>query len=317
MKTWLKIGLAVLVTVLVAQAVNPAAILETAREAHPIWVMGALLLLLPNLILESEIWYVLLRRVAPKSTRAEAFRGVLAGFPFGFVTPGRVGEFAGRTLTINTENKLGVGLSVAAARLPELLALLIAGSAALAYTLYAKSAHFPGSTIVAVVSLGAVVLLLYGLFAPARVGRIVARLIPEGRLRQEIVFLGEAGRGRTLRLAALSFARLGIFSLQFWILAHALLPSLDPLVTFNAILLTFLVKTVIPPFTFLDLGVREGAAAFFFGMFGLGASVGFSAAFGLFLINVVIPTLAGLALLWIPSSRRIDRRVATANTSFR
>ncbi len=316
MKTWLKIGLAVLVTLLVAQAVNPEAILETVLHAHPVWVLGALVLLLPNLLLESEIWYVLLRRVAPESTRAEALRGVIAGFPFGFVTPGRVGEFAGRTLTIGSENRLGVGLSVAAARLPELLALLIAGNAALAYTLYAKSMYFPGSTVVAVVSLGAVAVLLYGLFAPASVGRIVAGLIPEGRLRKEIAFLGEAGRGSTLRLAALSFARLGIFSLQFYILALALLPSIDPIATFNAILLTFLVKTVVPPFTFLDLGVREGAAAFFFGMLGLGASVGFSAAFGLFLINVVIPTLAGLALLWSPSSRKTDRKVATANTSF-
>ncbi len=303
MRTWLKIGLAALVTLLVARAVDPAAIVDTVSRAEPIWVIGALSLLIPNLVVESEIWYALLRRVAPGSTRLDALRGVVAGFPLGFVTPGRVGEFAGRALAIDTNNRLGVGLSVAAARLPELLALLVAGLAALTYTVYAESMTFPGSKAVGAVSVGAVVLLLSLLTAPAKAVRIMARLIPAGKLRREIEFLGTVRSRTTLRLAVLSALRLGIYSSQFWLLAHAFLPSMDTLGVYNVILLTFLVKTVIPPFTFLDLGVREGAAAFFFGLFGFGASVGFSAAFALFLVNVVVPTLAGLALLLIPSGR--------------
>jgi len=56
-------------------------------------------------------------------------------------------------------------------------------------------------------------------------------------------------------------------------------------------------KTIIPPVSLGELGIREGASIFFITALGESASVGFNASIFLFFINVLIPSLIGLILL--------------------
>jgi uncharacterized membrane protein YbhN (UPF0104 family) len=56
-------------------------------------------------------------------------------------------------------------------------------------------------------------------------------------------------------------------------------------------------KTIIPPVSLGELGIREGASVFFITMLGESASTGFNASIFLFFINVLIPSLIGMILL--------------------
>ena len=56
-------------------------------------------------------------------------------------------------------------------------------------------------------------------------------------------------------------------------------------------------KTIIPPVSLGELGIREGASVFFITQFGESASAGFNASIFLFIINLLIPSLIGLILL--------------------
>jgi len=56
-------------------------------------------------------------------------------------------------------------------------------------------------------------------------------------------------------------------------------------------------KTIIPPVSLGELGIREGASVFFITKLGESASTGFNASIFLFLINVLIPSVIGLTLL--------------------
>lgn len=56
-------------------------------------------------------------------------------------------------------------------------------------------------------------------------------------------------------------------------------------------------KTVIPPVSLGELGIREGASVYFLTILGESASVGFNASIFLFFINVLIPSLIGFILL--------------------
>jgi hypothetical protein len=56
-------------------------------------------------------------------------------------------------------------------------------------------------------------------------------------------------------------------------------------------------KTIIPPISLGELGIREGASVFFITQLGESASTGFNASIFLFFINVLIPSLIGLTLL--------------------
>ena len=56
-------------------------------------------------------------------------------------------------------------------------------------------------------------------------------------------------------------------------------------------------KTIIPPISLGELGIREGASVYFLTQFGETASVAFNASIFLFIINLLIPALVGLVLL--------------------
>ena len=63
-----------------------------------------------------------------------------------------------------------------------------------------------------------------------------------------------------------------------------------------AVASAFLAKTLLPV-SFGDLGVRESAAIYFFAQFGISRAAAFNASFLLFLINLLIPSLAGLLII--------------------
>ncbi len=55
-------------------------------------------------------------------------------------------------------------------------------------------------------------------------------------------------------------------------------------------------KTIIPPISFGELGIREGASVYFITIMGEKASVGFNASIFLFIINLLIPALIGVGM---------------------
>jgi hypothetical protein len=61
--------------------------------------------------------------------------------------------------------------------------------------------------------------------------------------------------------------------------------------------LVFFAKSAVPSVTLGDLGVRESAAVFFLGFYGVAEAAAFNASLGLFAVNILLPALAGLALL--------------------
>ena len=57
-------------------------------------------------------------------------------------------------------------------------------------------------------------------------------------------------------------------------------------------------KSIIPQVSLGDLGIREGASIYFYNKIGIAASTAFDASFFLFLINLLIPSLIGMILLY-------------------
>jgi len=55
-------------------------------------------------------------------------------------------------------------------------------------------------------------------------------------------------------------------------------------------------KTIIPPISFGELGIREGASVYFLTQMGETASVGFNSSILLFIINLLIPALIGVGM---------------------
>jgi uncharacterized membrane protein YbhN (UPF0104 family) len=96
---------------------------------------------------------------------------------------------------------------------------------------------------------------------------------------------------------AISFLFYSCFLVQYALLVVAFSNHNQFLNYFWAGNLMMFAKTIIPPVSLGELGIREGASVFFITQLGESASTGFNASIFLFFINVLIPSLIGLTLL--------------------
>ncbi len=104
--------------------------------------------------------------------------------------------------------------------------------------------------------------------------------------------VGGAGLRRVL-LYSLGFY--ATFLAQFALLIAALAP-LHPFVALCGCAAVLLAKTVVPPVTLGELGIREGASVLLLGTVGVPAAAALSASLLLFGINVLLPAVPGALL---------------------
>ncbi len=99
------------------------------------------------------------------------------------------------------------------------------------------------------------------------------------------------------KMFVISFLFYICFLLQYALLVSAFSNHNNFVDYFWAGNLIMFAKTIIPPVSLGELGIREGASVFFIKQFSETASTGFNASIFLFFINVLIPALIGMILL--------------------
>jgi hypothetical protein len=111
--------------------------------------------------------------------------------------------------------------------------------------------------------------------------------LPEGFQRHVLV-----------RILFLSFLRYLVFMLQYQLLFSVFGVGLTGLQAWGGMSVVFLVMAVVPTFTFLtELGLRWAASIQIMELFSVNAVGIFATSFGIWLINLIIPALAGSLLI--------------------
>ena len=294
----LKLLLAVVALGAVATLVEWDAIAAAAREARPGWALAALLLAPLNVGLEAYRWHRLVRRLAPSLRFRDSLAAVLSGYPLGLLTPGRVGDYVGRALYLRDVPPSASATLTFAERMATLACCLVAGLLVLPYFLLTKTdlASLAWVTVLALGLFGTAALLV--LLIRPRLARVVlATVLPFRPLRRILAVLDRFTPRDATELLGLSALRYLLFSIQFVLLVRAFAPGADLFVAYAGVVLVFFAKSAIPAITLGDLGIRESAAVFFLGAFGIAEAAAFNASLGLFAVNLLLPALVGLPLL--------------------
>jgi len=282
---------------LLVTEIETDALISTFGEARPLAVMAALVLLAPNLWFQNAKWGCILRRACPGVTPADVRASLLLGFTFGLVTPARIGEFSGRAAVVRHADVMTLmGLTVVD-KLLTMSMTIAAGAIGLLF--YCVAFPFMNVWLLLgieiMVLLAAALLLRYGLTLRrswvASSGRIANRL---KRVRSAILLLDAESMRIALIFSVLFYLT---FITQFLLLLYAFGP-VEPLSALAGIVTIMLLKTVVPPVTLGELGIREGASVMVLGQVGIAASVAFSASLLLFAINILLPAVTGLAFLY-------------------
>ena len=307
-----KAVLAVVAVASLVRLVHPADVRAALAAADVRWLGVGLALLPLNVALEALRFGRLVQRVAPGVRLRDAMAAVVGAYPLGLLTPARVGDYVGRAALLP-----GVPAGTAAAltvgeRMATLLACLAGGLAALQWNPAAALAPAAAWTAVAVWAALGTAVLTAAFASPERTARALSAVVPVAAVRRALAAFGEVPRAEAGVLVALSAARYAVFSAQFAVFVHAFAPSAAWGAVVAGVAVVYLVKSAVPQLTLGDLGVREGVAVFVLGGAGVAPAEALNAALAVFVVNLVLPALAGvplLARLRLGAARRTEERL--------
>lgn len=262
------------------------------------WVLLAFCLMPLNWWLESRKWQCFTARFSNLSAR-EHLRAVLVGVTFSLFTPNRLGDYLGRVLASMDTSRQAIILATVAANLVQLVVLLGFGWLGALY-------FFPAWVQIdwgrwwplAALGIGATIALAIMLLHLPNLLFIVKRW-PQiqriGFVRHSVDVAKTYTRRPVLRALGLAAARYGVYSLQYYCMLRVAGIDLDMGTALAGIASVFLIQTSVPLPPALGLIARGEIALFMWGHFADNELSILMATYGLFLINLLLPGLYGLA----------------------
>ena len=259
-----------------------------------IWWLIAIVVLMPlNWVLEAYKWKRLTANVQ-KISIVSSTKAILAGISTGFFTPNRVGEFVGRVFFLDPENrKSGVTLSMVNSLTQNLIMALFGVPACF---LYFEMKKHPLDNMLTNYLLGLdACILLFGIiyFSLPYISKKFANYNYTNRITQFTRCLTNYSSQQLIVIIAISFVRYLVFCIQFYFMLQFFGVEISILQAAVAIPTTYLFVTFTPSFAFSEVAVRSSYAVLVIGAFsGQVVSIAL-AGLCIWLINFVLPMLAG------------------------
>ena len=267
-------------------------------QLHSLYMLLILVVLMViNWFTEAIKWKYLIAKIYNLSIAA-AWSAVLSGVTVSFFTPNRMGEFAGRILHLPQGIRLPATLLTFIGNTAQLLCTLVFGILAVMLCLpkFFELGAMPFLLVSATLaSISVAMVFLY-----FRIG-LLARIFQKYQWLHKLaeatsVFKAHTGRnlGMVLLLSALRYV---IFASQFVLMLWLFDNTLHIAQMYMAVCIVFLMMTLLPTIAFSELAVRGSVAVSIIGLFGGNSLHILEASFLLWMLNLVLPAIAGSVTL--------------------
>lgn len=276
--------------------------IRDAFHSGMMWnLMAVVLLMLVNWSIETLKWKLAVQKIQPIRFFT-AFKAVMSGISFSVTTPNRVGEYLGRVLYMNEGNRLkAISLTIAGS-ISQLIVTLVMGFAGLLIlrkpieTQHLFSSFWIDVLVYGVFFAGLILTLFY--FRLSLLVRLLDRLPGSRKYAWLVEALENFHATLLLQLLSLSAVRFLVFILQYYLLFRLFDVEVSWWQGWWAVSVSFLVMAIIPTIAlFTDLSLRGKVSLKLVGMFS-GNNLGISlAAVSIWVINLIIPALAGSLLI--------------------
>ncbi len=258
------------------------------------WFGLSILLMFVNTSLESYKWYVLTNSVE-KICYSRVLASYLAGISFSIITPNRIGEYPGRILYLGRSNTFRyINVSILGI-MSQLSAVYLFGLFGLIY----YNIAFPslngkaglGACLMATIFL-IVVYWKFELWLP-----LLAKLKWLKRFATYGQLLKRVTTKRQILILGVSLLRFIIFSAQYLSLLRWMNVPVPLFDGFCMAALFFWIMAVIPGIALTELGIRGSVSIFIFKHFSLNITGILAATAGIWLLNLIIPSVIGSILI--------------------
>ncbi|MBO6518324.1 MAG: hypothetical protein JJ975_17450 [Bacteroidia bacterium] len=269
------------------------------------WPLLGVLVLMPfNWFIDALKWRWLLKE-SVVLTYSQAIKGVFMGLSVGLFTPNGVGEFAGRMLTVrNACRQQAVAASIAGS-LAQLAITITVGGACIVFFMskYVMPDYVTVAQITAVIT---VVVGFYTYFKlPVIAEKLFSRIPSMSRFSRFREALSNYSNRELLAAYGFAFLRYAVFCTQLGIILFAL-GGIDIFEQYSLILLIpvyYYIQTLVPTVALSEVGVRGMILSVLYSGYLVQSDV-LLASFVIWVVNLIIPGLMGLVLVW---ETKLDR----------
>ena len=270
---------------------NISALKAIFNSSGLLLLSASCLLLTANWGIEVKKW-TLITAPIEKISFANAWQSVWAGVCIGNLTPGRLGEFAGRILFFSPGVRAKIATSHFVSGITQLVVTIVLGCAGLIF--YAKG--LTKGTYMVTLTLE-LLLLFFLCLVLFRINKVITWLINVSRLKK-FNFEGLSyPNSLLLKLTGLSLLRYLVFSLQFLLILKAcgVHGDFDKLAAVISIM--YLVLSTIPMISVIEVAIRAYVAVILFGSFNPNDWQLTAASTLLWFINIALPSLIGYVFI--------------------
>lgn len=258
-------------------------------------------ILLPfNWLFETLKWYPLVRKFSVIRF-VDAFKAVLAGVTVSLFTPNRIGEYGGRLLLVEAKHNWKAVVATIIGSWSQLLVLISGGLMGL---IYFAGHFFEWSTndLLQCLLIGFILVsvLLYFYVNIKLVLVIIRRLtwLPRHEaLLRHLSILETYSRRELFSTLKFAFLRYLTYSLQYFLILQFFGVEVDWQAALAGIASIFLIQTSVPLPPLMGLVARGDIAIFIWGFFSTNDISILAATFSLFIINLCLPALLGMAFI--------------------
>lgn len=269
-------------------------LLKAFQSKETVLILTAVLfLMVANWFLEAMKWKLMIDRLE-KISIYRSFEAVCSGLTISIFTPNRIGEFAGRVFHLEKANKIQATIITVIENFSQLLVTLLIGAFASIYYLSHYGEFSTSVNLLIIVTLFVVAIVAMLAFFNIRFLELMLKKFKSpSKWQSTFHVISEYKTSELMNVFLLAFCRYVIFIAQFYLLIRMYGGDIPIFISLVMIAMTYLVITIVPTITLIELGIRGATAAYFFGKINLDVLPVLNAVFSLWIINLAIPALAG------------------------
>ncbi len=248
--------------------------------------------------LETRKWQLLLRHLH-KISFGEAFKAILSGLAFALNTPNRIGEYGGRVLFIPDGKRVKAVSLTLAGSFSQLLVTFILGGIGLFFLsdkITASSAFSSLQVWITALQVLVFFIVMVGCIIYFRLGwlvKVIEKIPGAQTYIRHVSVLKELNVTILLNVMLLSLLRFLVFIIQYNLMLQLMQVEMGWWSGFWTVSVLFLLLATLPTIALLELGLRWEYSIMLFGLFSVNILGIYAAATGIWLINLVLPAMAG------------------------
>ncbi|MDO3627077.1 lysylphosphatidylglycerol synthase domain-containing protein [Mucilaginibacter sp. BT774] len=251
------------------------------------------LLMVVNWVLESFKWQYLARTLVNISIW-EAIEAVFCGLTWAIFTPNRIGEYGGRVMFLPNRKRIHGVFAMAVGSFGQNVITNITGLIAslwfIYYFLNINTWFYIG---IAVLTIAFLILLNIFYFNIKWLVGLLDRIRFLEKYRRFFDIMGRYSHRELLIVIGYSLARFFVFSFQYYLVIHLLLPELPFFQMMMTVIVFIFIQSAMPSLDLLDIGVRSFTAAHLFSYITNQQLAIIAAVSSIWLVNLIIPAVLG------------------------